>query len=396
VKSQLTGLSLFIAGCVFGWYAHDHWSRQALSPPAETPANGALWDSVDGNTQRRRSHAPPSDGSPPPHTAILEQMLAAGQYQQAVGLLNSADSSPIKERYRSTLIEHLHTLLRTEDYLRAEGLLSTYLNEEYRDADVLVLRARLYWLQGRYREAIETLYEAKSYEHRALHIAMITERLRAYVSDYDRRLQANDQQQSQLSLYEYLVQVEPDHSPYFIALARAQVAQNRLDEARQSLFLVESDPRVSDEARHLLEQINDKVAYAQASPVAIPLLREGEHFLIEAWINETAAVRLLIDTGASMTVVRDDVLRAAGVVQSASPSLRLFNTANGPVEAAVYRLDRLSVGDQSLTNIEVAALELPKLQAADGLLGMNFLKHFKFFLDQNKPELRLSTVSDGR
>ncbi|MEN8802052.1 MAG: TIGR02281 family clan AA aspartic protease [Thiogranum sp.] len=323
-------------------------------------------------------------------------MLSTGQYQQAMQLFNAPDSQSSREQYRVTLIQYLNTLLQVKDYLHADQILSAYLNEEYRDVDVLLLRARLYWLQGQHRQAIETLYDAKSYEYRAPQLALIAERIRTYVADHDRQLQIADEQLTRLALYEYLVQVEPDYSPYFIALARAQLAQNRLDEARQSLFLVESDPRVSDEARLLLSQIEDTVTFSQASQVSIPLTRQGEHFLIDARINDRVTVRLLIDTGASMTVLRDDILVAAGLFKPARPSLQLFSTANGLVEGAVYRLDNLSIGDQNVANIEVAALGLASLQSADGLLGMNFLKHFKFFIDQNKPELRLSGLTDTR
>jgi predicted aspartyl protease len=97
-----------------------------------------------------------------------------------------------------------------------------------------------------------------------------------------------------------------------------------------------------------------------------------------------------------MTVLRDDILLAAGIFKPARPSLQLFSTANGLVEGAVYRLDNLSIGDQNVANIEVAALGLASLHSADGLLGMNFLKHFKFFIDQSKPELRLSTFTEPR
>jgi predicted aspartyl protease len=96
-----------------------------------------------------------------------------------------------------------------------------------------------------------------------------------------------------------------------------------------------------------------------------------------------------------MTVLRDDILAAAGIFKPAKPSLQLFSTANGLVEGAVYRLDKVSVGDQTVTNIEVAALALANLRSADGLLGMNFLKHFKFFIDQNRSELRLSTFTES-
>ncbi len=397
MSKHVKWLFVLCAGWVLGWHTHRHWSAQDVSPSAELrPGSGLPGGAGRNSVQVRQEdeHAPDRSGSPA--SSVFEEMLSTGQYQHAMQLFNAPDSQSSREQYRVTLIQYLNTLLQVKDYLHADQILLAYLNEEYRDVDVLLLRARLYWLQGQHRQAIETLYDAKSYEYRAPQLALIADRIRTYVADHDRQLLIADEQLTRLALYEYLVQVEPDYSPYFIALARAQLAQNRLDEARQSLFLVESDPRVSDEARQLLSQIEDTVTFSQASQVSIPLTRQGEHFLIDARINDRVTVRLLIDTGASMTVLRDDILVAAGLFKPDRPSLQLFSTANGLVEGAVYRLDNLSIGDQNVANIEVAALGLASLHSADGLLGMNFLKHFKFFIDQNKPELRLSGLTETR
>jgi len=68
----------------------------------------------------------------------------------------------------------------------------------------------------------------------------------------------------------------------------------------------------------------------------------------------------------------------------------VFNTANGRVRAPVYVLESLSVGDWKVSNLEIGVLDLSGGSAIDGLLGMNFLKHFQFFIDQNEALLRLS------
>ena len=128
----------------------------------------------------------------------------------------------------------------------------------------------------------------------------------------------------------------------------------------------------------------------QSGPAAVPLIRSGEHFVVEARINGVEPVRLLIDTGASMTVVRNEVLSAAGVVTAVDDPLRYFNTANGVVAGTVYRLDSLTVGEQQVQNLEIAGMDFPVADEVDGLLGMNYLKHFRFFIDQGKQELRLS------
>lgn len=397
MSTRTKWLSVLLAGWILGWYTHQHWYAQDIPPANKADfdrADSARLSSTGSWFQQQRPIGP--DDPWATEAEGFEHMLIRGEYHQAIQRFNAASAPESREAYRATLTGYLNTLIAEQDYLHADELLSAYLAQEYRDVDMLLLRATLSRLQGRHRQAIEALYDARSYEYRPEKIELITNRIRTYVAEYDRQLRAADEQQARLALYEYLVQVEPDHSPFFIALARTQLSQSRLDEARQSLFLVQSDPLVSDEARQLLSQIENNVTFPQASRIAIPLVRQGEHFLIDAWVNDRIRARLLIDTGASMTVLRTDVLRAAVKFETARPSLQLFSTANGLVEAAVFRLASLSIGGQNVANIEVAGLDLPGLRSADGLLGMNFLKNFKFFIDQNKAELRLSHRTESR
>jgi len=60
------------------------------------------------------------------------------------------------------------------------------------------------------------------------------------------------------------------------------------------------------------------------------------------------------------------------------------------VRAPIYILETLSVGDWSVQQLEIGVLDLGGQTGIDGLLGMNFLKHFRFFIDQNDSMLRLS------
>ena len=69
---------------------------------------------------------------------------------------------------------------------------------------------------------------------------------------------------------------------------------------------------------------------------------------------------------------------------------QLFNTANGQVRAPIYILELLSVGDWYVQQLEIGILDLGGEAGFDGLLGMNFLSHFRFFIDQNENVLRLS------
>jgi len=135
----------------------------------------------------------------------------------------------------------------------------------------------------------------------------------------------------------------------------------------------------------------DTDSVALATEVAgIPLTRSGQHFLVDASPGNDGSLRLLIDTGASMTMVASGTLQRQGVRYRDTGQSRIFNTANGPVRAPIYILETLSIGDWTVEQLEIGVLELSGQAGIDGLLGMNFLKHFRFFIDQNESMLRLS------
>ncbi|HEC13353.1 MAG TPA: hypothetical protein ENI80_08935 [Acidiferrobacteraceae bacterium] len=58
--------------------------------------------------------------------------------------------------------------------------------------------------------------------------------------------------------------------------------------------------------------------------------------------------------------------------------------------ASIIKLDSLSLGDAEVKNLEVAVMPLPELGKFDGLLGMNYLRHYRFTLSQKERLLRLS------
>lgn len=391
MSDKLKWILILAAGWVLGWYSNQFRDTQTMSSIAGPDLSvHPVATEPDACAKARRQDRYPAGKDMEVHETGYQDALEAHRYRQAMQILYSQPSDVLQKQHRAALIAHLNSLLERKDYAHAGQLLSIYLEREYRDVEILLIRARLYALQGDYRAVIDTLYEAKSYAYQVQEIERIERKIRKVVGEYHRTLEGIDAPQKRLTLYQHLTRLEPDYSPYFIELASAQLSLEQLDAARQSLFLVEADPLVAERAQRLLKRIENRVTFSQAAPVSIPLVRRGEHYVVEGWLNGTVSVRLLIDTGASTTVIRKDVLRAAGVSGTAETEVYQFSTANGPVLGKVYRVAALSIAEQNVENIRIAALELPELQDVDGLLGMNYLKHFRFFIDQDRQELRLS------
>ncbi|MCG6900011.1 MAG: retroviral-like aspartic protease family protein, partial [Gammaproteobacteria bacterium] len=200
-----------------------------------------------------------------------------------------------------------------------------------------------------------------------------------------------------LALYQHLIQLEPDHAFWFMGLANTQLALDDKEAARRSLLLIAQDPDIGAQAQAMLSELSLASTDLQgagswdtaAEMINIPLQRIGTHFIVDATPAAGRSVQLLVDTGASLTILTPQVLQQGDIHYEDTGRTAVFHTANGSVEAPVYRLDSLAVGDWYVTRLEVGVLELGESAGVDGLLGMNFLNRFQFFIDQNEALLHL-------
>ena len=314
-------------------------------------------------------------------------------YEQAIQIYNtalSAGDASLTQQLRRRILDRANELRDGNYDYDASRLLKLFLDIEYRDVEALRLLAAIYHHKKDYQAAINTLYDAKAYAYRPETLQRINARLRGIVSEYTALLQSYDDNRTLLELYQAITQREPDYSPYFITLAKVQMAVNDYEGARQSLSLVVYDPMVSVQARRLLNALHEGASPGNEPTTTIPLTRAGDHFLVDAQLNGVTNIRLLIDTGASLTIVDPSALDKAGINYFNTGRLEWFSTANGRVQAPILILDTLSLGDQTVHALEIGGMEIAPTHGIDGLLGMNYLKHFRFFIDQSESVLRLS------
>ena len=106
------------------------------------------------------------------------------------------------------------------------------------------------------------------------------------------------------------------------------------------------------------------------------------------------ALRMLMDTGASMTGLREAALLALGIdPQSAERTMQL-NTASGRVNVPVVVIPNLHVFGISLRDVPVLCLPLPAAVRADGVLGNDVLGQFWLFINYRRGLLVAERVSN--
>ncbi len=103
--------------------------------------------------------------------------------------------------------------------------------------------------------------------------------------------------------------------------------------------------------------------------VALERRRDG-HFLARGSVNG-APVTMLVDTGASSTVLTIDDARRAGIDPSSLSFTVPITTANGPASAASAFVEEIAVGDISRRGMQVLVAAPSMLETS--LLGMNFI-----------------------
>lgn len=100
------------------------------------------------------------------------------------------------------------------------------------------------------------------------------------------------------------------------------------------------------------------------------------HFHADA-VVEGRATRMLVDTGASLVVLRESDARAAGLREDPAGRDYSLSTANGVVRARGATIREMRLGPIILRDVE--AVILPDAQLGASLLGMSFLRRLRGF-----------------
>ena len=90
--------------------------------------------------------------------------------------------------------------------------------------------------------------------------------------------------------------------------------------------------------------------------------------------------RLLLDTGAAHTVAFETAASRKNIVDFKPIKGRV--AGGGEIKGQGITVEYLQVGPKKQPNVKVFVMkQVGSTSGADGLLGMNFLKHFKYYVD---------------
>ena len=292
--------------------------------------------------------------------------------------------------HRKIIIDHARALLESGQPVTARALLALYLQQEYRDVSALLLMAQIHQNAGDEMEAIEVLFQARSYAYTPKLIEQTDRTIRSAVKHYNAQLSARKDYIAQLNLYQRLTELEPEYTLHFIGLAETYLALGNAVDARKALELTQHDSSVSDRVNDIVRRIETQMEPDRYYAAEISLQAFGNQFLVGARLNNTRDAILLLDTGASLSIISTELMAALGIPNRPTGRMAWFSTAGGRIKAPIIQLDSLALDGVVVENIEVGVIGEFDGTRFDGLLGMNFLRHFEFFIDQNANTLQLN------
>lgn len=117
----------------------------------------------------------------------------------------------------------------------------------------------------------------------------------------------------------------------------------------------------------------------------------GRHIIVDARINGSASVKLILDTGAAGTLISPRALVAAGVSLTRGTRVaRTRGVARGvEVEVQEVAIDSLEVGSARVGRMLVASYDMDSSEV-EGLLGQDFLGNFNVSIDPSAGVVKLT------
>ena len=120
---------------------------------------------------------------------------------------------------------------------------------------------------------------------------------------------------------------------------------------------------------------------SRANPITVPVVMNGASVIVPVTLNGALKANLALDTGATITVVSRRI--ASNLALNALGASKV-GTVGGVITVPLARLGSLKVGDAEVHDLVVSVHDFSTDPRIEGLLGLDFLKHFHVSLDARR------------
>ena len=300
---------------------------------------------------------------------------------------------------KASLLDELRLLTDVGNNNDFSELVESYLSVYYDDSDVLLLLAEFNQANGFYLEVVNVFLLAKTYAYSSVDQKNVGDRFKQFVLDTDSSFTEQEDWWSLINLYAHI-----NASGLMTSTFQYRQALAYLRSGDEAFAIAQFNQLVDDsvigksarQALNTLTDTNDAPTLVSSSPLegadAIALERLGNQYAVDLGNSQQDNVKLLLDTGASMTAVSRssfNTLNANG--DAVEQGRRVFRTASGMIQGTVFSVPELILGPHRLQNTLIAVIDFESNRGIGGLLGMNILGQFRFHIDQENSQLLLGS-----
>jgi len=132
-----------------------------------------------------------------------------------------------------------------------------------------------------------------------------------------------------------------------------------------------------------------------SATIGIRTAESQPFILLPTYINGKGPFDFVLDTGASMSIITEELARIVGI--EGSETKEAMGVAGKSVDVQLGKVDSISIGEIRVDDVQIGVLkELPKCVGAKGDLGYNVLKGFVLTIDYKSNLLTLSSPRDTK
>jgi clan AA aspartic protease (TIGR02281 family) len=312
----------------------------------------------------------------------IKNAINVKDYSNANFLIHTFTSEQQTElsEIRLYWLQTTQALIQQRLFTHAEDSINAYLAFQSDDIDFMYQQVDLYWQQQLPLLAIKHAYEVQYHLFNRAEVHEAVNVARELVQQQVDVLIKNNHWLELRNLIEEVLLFDAESLKLQWVFARAQYRLGEFEYALNAVEPLLNQPNYEIKARTLLADIEAAIR----KPQSIPLSRQGEHFIVQALMNDTFNVSLMLDTGASISLLSesafDELSQYSDVIYIKDLNL---NTAGGIVTANIYQVAEVSIQGYVVNDFLFAVSHSYANDYNDGLLGMNFLKAFDFHIDQN-------------
>jgi clan AA aspartic protease (TIGR02281 family) len=195
-----------------------------------------------------------------------------------------------------------------------------------------------------------------------------------------------------MALMQLALEKQPYHPPFGLMMADIYEQSGDWEQALFQLNLLPYSEQYQAQIEANRQRLEQRLAELDRAQQGVPLQRMQDQFVVTAVFDGQVELRLMIDTGASITALSRkaiQLLRQYTHLQASDQQVQV-NTANGVTTAALYNIQNMQVGGWVQRDVFLLEVDLGE-QEVDGLLGMNFLGQYAFSIDQDQARLYLES-----